>query len=215
MRKTLRASLTLVASLALVVGVVACGDDDEGAEGTTSTTEETTTTTSTTAPAEEGGEEGGPPDENPCAEGGSGELAPPTAPADGATEVTVTAADYSFEGVDAMTTAGEYAVTLTNEGNELHELMVFKVKDGEERPIEELLQLPDEEAMEVVSEIGMTFACPGATAEPTGMDLSEPGRYVAICFIPVGTMADTDFATMGEDGKPHFMEGMVEEFQVA
>ena len=213
MRKTLRASLTLVASLALMAGVAACGDDgDEAADDTTSTTEQTTTTE---AAAEEGGEEGGPPEENPCGEGGSGMLAPPEAPADGATEVTITAADYSFEGIDELAAAGTAAVTFTNEGNELHELMVMKIADGEERPIEELLQLPDEEAEQVASPVGMTFACPGATAEPTGMDLSEAGRYVAICFIPVGTMPETDFATMSEDGKPHFMEGMVEEFQVA
>lgn len=211
MKRTLRASLTVVAALALMAGVAACGDDDEGADGTTSTTEETTTS----APADEGGEEGGPPEENPCGEGGSGMLAPPETPADGATEVTVSAADYSFEGIDELATAGEYAVTFTNEGNELHELMIMKIAEGETRPIEELLQLPDEEAQQIATPVGMTFACPGATAEPTGVDLSEAGRYVAICFIPVGTMADTDFATMGEDGKPHFMEGMVEEFEIA
>jgi hypothetical protein len=34
----------------------------------------------------------------------------------------------------------------------------------------------------------------------------EPGRYAAVCFIPIGG---------GEDGPPHFTGGMVAELEVA
>src|SRR5688572_28086126 len=160
----------LAGAVALVLGLAACGDDDdEESTATTEAAEETTTTaaeeeTTTTAAAEEEGEgeEGGPPEANPCAPGESGELAPATPPADGATELAVTATEYAFEGLD-ITATGEYAISLTNGGNELHELVLVKLLD-EETPLEELLASEEEPAME---EVAFTFACPGATGETT------------------------------------------------
>ena len=48
-----------------------------------------------------------------------------------------------------------------------------------------------------------------------GADLEE-GRYVAICFIPVGTTPDVlASGAPPEDTPPHFMEGMVTELTVS
>lgn len=208
MKHPLRILLALMAVLALSVGVVACSDDDGGDD---SASDDTTTTTE----APDGGDDEGPPEENPCGPDGTGEFGPPgEEPAPGATDVTVTAADFSFEGVEDISTPGNYALTFTNEGEELHELVILKIQDGETRSVDELLALPEEESDALVSDVGFVFACPGDSTGPVGVSIDEPGRYVAFCFIPVGTMADTDFSTMSEEGAPHFTEGMMTEWTV-
>jgi hypothetical protein len=89
--------------------------------------------------------------------------------------------------------------------DEPHELVLFRVNDGVTETIEELLALPEEEAFSKVTPAGVVFAdAPGSEAA-TMLDL-EPGRYAAVCFIPIGG---------GEDGPPHFTGGMVAELQVA
>lgn len=215
MKKILRLTAVLVAALSLIAAS-ACGDDDEAADGTTTTTTTTTSTDDTAGEGEgDGGPEEGPPEENPCAEGASGDMGPPQEePADDATAVTVTGSDYAFDGVEEMADVGEYALTFTNDGEELHELVVARIADGETRSLEELVELPDEEAMEVIEMVAFAFACPGDSSDPVGVNIEEPGRYVAICFIPVGATPETDPAEFEEMETPHFMNGMVEEFTV-
>ncbi len=112
-----------------------------------------------------------------------------------------------------MTTTGEYALTLTDDGDELHEAVVVRIDDDETRPIEQLLQ--EDDPSEFATDVAFVFACPGETSEPVAMNIDEPGRYVAVCFIPVGTTPETppeDFETLGP---PHAMQGMVAEFEVS
>jgi hypothetical protein len=116
----------------------------------------------------------------------------------------VTAVDYAFEGVPENMPAGPTSIALTNEGNEEHEMVLFRRNDGETRPIEELLELPEAEVEQAVTFKNVTFASPGETGY-LAADL-EAGSYVALCFIPVGG---------GEQGPPHFTEGMVSEFEVS
>lgn len=154
----------------------------------------------------------GPPPVNPCAAGESGSLGETEAPADGATPIEVTATEYEFDGLDTIDGTGQYALTLTNEGNELHEVVLVRIDDDETRPIEELLQETDPSSF--ATDIAFAFACPGASSEPTAVDIDEPGRYVAVCFIPTGVGPDTppeEFETLGP---PHAMQGMVAEIQV-
>ena len=118
--------------------------------------------------------------------------------------VDVTAINYEFQGVPETLPAGTVSIAITNDGNEQHEMILFRRADGETRPIEELLELPEAEAEEVLLFQSANVVEPGAT----GYASSEltPGGYVGICFLPVGG---------GEDGPPHFTEGMVTEFEVA
>lgn len=118
--------------------------------------------------------------------------------------VDVSGVEYAFEGMPETIAPGRTAFVLSNDGAEPHELVVFKVADGEDRPAAELFALPEEEIFANLTPAG------GAGAEPGGTGLSiaelEPGRYVASCFVPVGG---------AEDGPPHFMQGMTAEFEVA
>jgi hypothetical protein len=63
--------------------------------------------------------------------------------------------------------------------------------------------------------VGFVFA-PPSLGSWVKVDL-DPGRYVALCFIPVGTTPDMiqSGAPPAEDTPAHFMEGMVTEFTVA
>jgi hypothetical protein len=116
----------------------------------------------------------------------------------------VTAVDYGFEGVPESVPAGTVSFSLTNDGTEDHEMVLFRKADGETRPIEELLALDEAEAEEAMTFTTVGFASPGATGY-VATDL-EAGQYAMVCFIPVGG---------AEDGPPHFTEGMVSEFEVA
>lgn len=158
---------------------------------------------------------------------GQAEVEVPTTAAAAAGEtVEITAVDYGFEGVpDSVETGTE--LTLTNDSeDEVHEMVVLRVDDDETRPLEELLQLPDEEAEQVTTFAGVSVALPGDQGvTPEGpVVLSEPGRYVMLCFIPTGADPDayrqaiegdaTD-APQVEGGPPHVAEGMVAEFEVS
>lgn len=156
----------------------------------------------------------GPPDANPCASGESGELGEASeTPSDDATAIEVTATDYAFDGLDEITSTGDYALTLTNDGEELHEIVLVRIDDDETRPVEELLQ--EEDPSSFATDVAFAFACPGDSSEPTAVNIDEPGRYVAVCFIPVGVTPETppeEFETLGP---PHALEGMVAEIQVS
>ena len=214
MTKILRTFAFLFAALALIAGLSACGDDDDGEEASASADDTEETASGDEAEEGEEGDEGddGPPDVNPCAEGVSPEdagLPPSEDPADGATAVSVTAKEYSFEGLDAVVAQGPYAITLANEGAELHELALVRLADSETRPVEEIIASGEEPEM---TEVGMGFACPGAEST-FNIEISEPGRYVAVCFVPVGTTPETDPENQPE-GPPHAAQGMNHEFTI-
>jgi hypothetical protein len=203
--KPLRLLLSIFAVLSLGVALAACGDDDDA------DTDDTTTTTGAEDQPTDEGEEGAP-EENPCAPGASGELGESAAPADDATEVAVTAREYEFEGGDELMEQGTYALTLTNDGEELHEAAIVRLAEGETRSLEELIGADEEPEL---TEVAMAFACPGTSAEPISVEIDEPGRYVMACFIPVGTLPTTDFATLAEDAPPHAAQGMIKEWTVS
>lgn len=123
--------------------------------------------------------------------------------------LTVTASEYKFEGIPSTIDAGIVAVDFVNKGGEFHEIAVARKKDGVDMSFDEILALDEEEAQEKVQVSFGTFAPPG-TDSAALLDLREPGEYVAVCFIPVGSTPDNEEA----DGPPHFVQGMKSEFTV-
>jgi hypothetical protein len=120
-------------------------------------------------------------------------------------QLEATGVDYEYEGIPDTVTSGTVAVTFHNEGEELHEIGLVRINDGVDLSIEELLALPEEEAMSQVTFTGVAFAGPGESS--TTFLSMEPGRYAAVCFVPEGTTHEHE----GE-GPPHFTLGMVAEF---
>jgi hypothetical protein len=120
--------------------------------------------------------------------------------------VDVTATDYHFDGIPKNLDAGRTLFVLTNEGAELHELIVARIKT--KTPLKKLLA--DEKRGEKETEFtGITFAAQGEKGYAY-MTL-EQGRNVAACFVPVGSVDPN----VEVDGPPHVAEGMVQEFKVS
>lgn len=163
----------------------------------------------------------------------------PTAPAsqgasDAAGTVTVTGVDYLYEGMPSTVPTGT-ELAFRNDGEvEPHEMVVLRKNDDVEETFEELLELPQEEALAKAEVVGGVDALPGQVAEDT-VAVEEPGEYALICFIPVGTMV-TDVEpqeSMGHEshvvgslspnesdrvgepsGPPHYTQGMLQTFSV-
>ncbi len=132
--------------------------------------------------------------------------------------ITVVGTDYHFGGLPTSVPAGT-VLSFENQGAELHEIVVFRKNDGVTQSFEELLQLPDDEALQYVTMVGEMplFAAPGATAEGT-LTIAQEGDYIALCFVPQGFTelpapdASVDPALL--EAPPHFTLGMVQTFTV-
>jgi hypothetical protein len=126
--------------------------------------------------------------------------------------------DYHFGGLPTSVPVGT-VISFQNQGAELHEIVVFRKNDGVTQSFEELLQLPDDEALQYVTMVGEMplFAAPGAMAEGT-LTIPQEGEYIALCFVPQGFTelpapdASIDPALMA--APPHFALGMVQTFTV-
>jgi hypothetical protein len=139
----------------------------------------------------------------------------------GFTDVSITTSEYAFGGLPTELAAGPAVFTVQNIGEEVHEVLVMRKNDGVTETAEEIIALPEEEAMAKVTMAGVAFGFPGSTSFTT-MDLA-PGDYIAVCFLPQGAtpelmaqMPEGPDGTMPpEAGPPHAMAGMVQEFVVA
>jgi plastocyanin len=128
----------------------------------------------------------------------------------------VTGVEYRFDGVPATATAGT-VLGFTNAGQEAHELVAVRRNDDVTMSFQELLALPQEEALSMVSIAGGVTANPGETADAT-VTLAEPGTYALLCFVPVGMTEipeSLDPNASLPTGAPHFTQGMIAEVTVA
>ena len=191
---TPRRAALVAACLVAAVSLSACGDDAEDATDTPATT---------AAP------------DAPATTVGGGDSAGET--------VVVTAVDYGFEGLPETVPAGT-KISLVNEGNEPHEFVAMRIPDEETRPVEELVQLPEEELGAVFGAgepATVILAATGQTDIPGAVvgdgTLTEPGRYAIVCFLPVGSddsILESEGPPPAGDAAPHAMHGMVAEVTV-
>jgi hypothetical protein len=124
----------------------------------------------------------------------------------------VTMLDYEYDAPDTVD-AGVVAFELTNDGSEVHEMIVVRRNEGVDLTWQELLDLPDDEADDLVTFVTAGFGPPGA--ETTAVGELEPGDYAMLCFIPVGaTSMDELEGETPPSGPPHFTQGMIHEFTV-
>lgn len=187
----------LAAAVVMALSVTACGDDE-------ATVAEDDTSTSTASEVD--GKETEPAGEDE-----------PGAP------VEVTAVDYEFQGLPETATPGTTLSIVNESETELHELVAFRLPDVEERPVEDLLALPEGEfdpGMPVMA----LLAPPGGEQIAAIGDgtLLKPGRYVLICAIPTGAdpaaYLEAQESQAGPPqvpgGPPHFTIGMFAELTV-
>jgi hypothetical protein len=121
----------------------------------------------------------------------------------------VTAVEYEFQGMPSSVDTGINLFDFDNQGAEIHEIVIVRIKGDE--TAEELLDLPEKQVEKKVEFIAATGAAQGETSVVYA-DLKRPGRYAAVCFVPVG--ATSEEAAQDAEGPPHAVEGMVTEFEV-
>jgi len=141
--------------------------------------------------------------------------------------------EYAFTRLPSSVPAGT-TLTFTNEGAEIHEMVVVRVADGVTESLEELLAMEAEGRdpmaeglVEMVGDMPL-FAAPGTTAEGT-RTLGVEGRYAVLCFIPQGLTDMSVLEQLGPDANPedlapeiqalmanppHLALGMIQEFTV-
>jgi hypothetical protein len=121
----------------------------------------------------------------------------------GHTAVTVTAVDYTFEGIPTELDAGLTTFVMPNEteAGEEHVMLVAAVAEGQTLTPEEFVADP-EGSFAKIELLGETYAPPGATGGVT-LDLAA-GNYLLVC--PV---------SHDEASPPHFMLGMISAVTVA
>jgi len=120
-------------------------------------------------------------------------------------EVDVAGIDYEFQGIPATIPAGTTAFKFTNEApKEHHEMVVFRLKPGKTIAVKKLLALPEKKVEKLVEFATAAEAGPGKF-QVSITDLT-PGHYIVACFHPIGDK---------KNGKPHWVKGMLAEFDVA
>lgn len=140
---------------------------------------------------------------------------------------TVTAADYRFDNLPAVVKVGT-TLDLTNASvTELHEMLVARLPDSEQRPVEALAKLPASQfdALLAGATVTVLVRGPGRAELIRALGdgkLTERGRYLVVCTIPVGvdptaflaaTRGRTD-APLPVGGPAHYVLGMYGEIRV-
>ncbi|MCU1369795.1 MAG: hypothetical protein JWO77_989 [Ilumatobacteraceae bacterium] len=208
MNKRVSKVFVLMMAVGLTSAAAGCGSDGTS-EGATPTTSPAKTTTTATADDEK--------------------TTTTVAGDETADEVKVIASDYKFEGVPKSVPVGTKLVLQNDSEEELHEMVVIKFPDDEERSIDEVAKLSEAEQDAIFGDAmpaAVQLQAPGGEVIPAVGDgtLAEPGRYAIVCFIPVGVDPQEylDASQANPDGPPeipnagppHFMKGMYTEVTV-
>jgi hypothetical protein len=145
----------------------------------------------------------------------------------GATPVEVAMVDYDYEGLPDTVPAGTRFSVVNRSDGEVHELVAFRLPDGEDRSVDELLTLPPDQlgpALGGEPALVLIAAPGGPMIAPVGDGtLREPGRYAVLCFVPTGADPQAFLDALAESeggppevpgGPPHFVQGMAAELTV-
>ncbi len=139
-------------------------------------------------------------------------------------EISVSARDYAFDGIPALIDGGSRLTLKNASTREVHELIAFKLPEGETRPVADIVKLPEAELERVVAGEPATVlvALPNSDGMAVGGDgtLDEAGRYMFVCFVPTGADPAAYQAAFQNPqggppnvtgGPPHVAQGMFAE----
>jgi plastocyanin len=123
--------------------------------------------------------------------------------------IEVTGSDYKFEGLPTEVASGTQLTFKNAATDEDHMIIVVRKNDDTTRELEDLLKNgTEEEQQSMTTMIGQLEANPGQAASGT-IKLDQPGQYLALCPIPVGSMSGP-----ASDAMPHYVKGMYQLFTV-
>jgi hypothetical protein len=121
-------------------------------------------------------------------------------------QLDVTGIEYEFQGLPKTLPTGPVAIRFTDTGAELHELQIFRVKAKDS--VKKIIRLSEKEQRSKIEEVDTVRATQGETVY-TIVDFSRPGRYGAVCHLPVGSTSVEAAEEAGKDHpKSHAQEGM-------
>jgi plastocyanin len=144
-----------------------------------------------------------------CSGTGSSATASAAASAASGPTIAVTGSDYKFEGLPTEVASGTELTFKNSATDEEHLLIVVRKNDDATKELEDLLKNgTEEEQQSMTTPVGELDAAPGKTASGT-IKLDQPGQYLALCPIPVGSMSGP-----ASDAMPHYMKGMYQLFTV-
>jgi hypothetical protein len=127
-------------------------------------------------------------------------------------QLQATGIEYEFQGLPKTVPAGKVAIQFTDNGAELHELEVLRIKGKDSA--KKLAGLSEKELSKKAEEVGSTFAMQGQTSYAFA-DMSKPGRYAVLCHLPVGsTSPQAVEEAFKEHAKTHAQRGMYAEITV-
>ena len=141
---------------------------------------------------------------------------------DGVLEISM--ADFSFGDVPDEVPVGTRLEIENTSETELHELVAFRLPDGDERSVDEIVDAGLGELLTGAPPAAVLLAAPGAEQIAAVGDgtLDVPGRYLLLCAIPTGAdpaeylaaAATSDGPPQVEGGAPHFAHGMFDDLVV-
>lgn len=182
-----RCMRTVAASCLALVALVACGDDPERDEAAVPSASTASTSVTPTEPA----------------------TTTTLHLEDGA--FVFDAVDFQYEVVPETIPVGTRLTMRNRSASEAHEIVVFRVPDADDRTAAEMLADPTaalEDPVFAGEPVLVVIQTPDMTDPLMGVGdgvMSEPGRYVVLCGLPIGGEAGAD---------PHFSRGMFGEFTV-
>jgi hypothetical protein len=141
--------------------------------------------------------------------------------------VTVTAVDYGYDGLPERLAVGSELKLKNSSAKEVHEMVVFRLPDTEQRSADDLAKLPMDQLQGVLAgPPTMVVVAPptadGFLAVGDGT-LGKAGRYLVLCGIPTGADPQAYLTAAAQSkggpvsvpgGKPHYMAGMIKELVV-
>jgi hypothetical protein len=114
--------------------------------------------------------------------------------------------EYEFQGLPKTVAAGKVAIQFTDNGSEIHELEVLRIKGKDSA--KKLTGLSESQLGKKAEDVGSTFAMQGQTSYAFA-DMSKPGRYAVLCHLPVGSTSPQAAEEAGKKhAKSHAQEGM-------
>ena len=109
----------------------------------------------------------------------------------GIKEVRVISTEYRYEGMPSNLVGGAFDLTLINLGAEPHEMRVFRIQDGEQRPFATLIGLPQDQADDVLTRVEPTPSAKPGSNDADVIKLT-PGRYGIACLQTQGSTPTQD-----------------------
>lgn len=139
--------------------------------------------------------------------------------------LAVSMSDFAFDDLPDTVPVGTRIVASNESATELHEFVAVRLADGDERPVDEIVQGDLGAVFAAGPPAAVVLVAPGGDEQIVAVGdgtLSEPGRYIVLCMIPTGVDPDAYFAAAAtsdgppeiDGGPPHVVHGMHAELTV-